>query len=41
MYTRDHGTTFVKSLTKGARRIYKRRHSKFLRQQDKREVRQQ
>jgi hypothetical protein len=41
MYNRDHGPMFVKSLSKYARRIYKRRHSKFLRQQDKREVRQQ
>jgi len=40
MYNRDHGPAHIKSLSKYARRIYKRRHSKFLRQQDKREVHQ-
>lgn len=41
MYNRDHGQQFVKSLTLGARKFYKRSHSKIRRQQDKRETRQQ
>lgn len=40
MYTRDHGKTFVKMLTLGARKHYKRALSKTRRKQDKREVRQ-
>jgi hypothetical protein len=41
MYNRDHGQKLVKSLTKYARNIYKRRRSKVLRQNDKREIAQQ
>ena len=40
MYNRDHGPAHMKSLTKYARRIYKRRRSKVLRQIDKREAKQ-
>lgn len=37
MYTRDHGRQYVKSLTLGARKIYKRAFSKTRRNDDKRE----
>ena len=40
MYTRNHGQQFVKTLTEGARKHYKRARSKTRRQQDKREARQ-
>lgn len=38
MYTRDHGQQFVKALTLGARKFYKRARSKVRRQQDKKEA---
>lgn len=40
MYNRDHGKEWIKDLTKGARKIYKRAHSKTRRQQDKKEVKE-
>lgn len=39
MYTRNHGREWVKDLSKGARKVYKRANSKSRRQQDKREAR--
>ena len=40
MYTKNHGKGFLKSLTRGARKVYKGAASKVRRQQDKRLVKE-
>ena len=39
MYTRNRGREWVKDLSKGARKVYKRASSKTRRKEDKREAR--